>query len=67
MKKIVLILINVYQVTLSPDHGFLAAFFPNGVCRFQPTCSEYTKESIKIHGLIKGLSLGLRQLVRCHP
>lgn len=36
-------------------------------CRFRPTCSEYMIESIKIHGVLCGLFLGIRRILRCHP
>ena len=36
-------------------------------CRFLPTCSEYCKESLKEHGLVKGASYSLKRIIRCHP
>lgn len=36
-------------------------------CRFYPTCSSYTKEAIEVHGPIKGVGLGVRRIVKCHP
>ena len=36
-------------------------------CRFYPSCSEYTKESVKRFGVIKGLYLACRRLLKCHP
>ena len=36
-------------------------------CRFQPTCSEYAREAIEKHGLLRGGTLAVRRLVRCGP
>ena len=54
-----LVLIRVYRVTLSPLFS--------GSCRFVPSCSEYTAEAIRRHGLLKGSWLGVKRLARCHP
>ena len=59
MKKIVLFLIRCYQVLLSPLLG--------RHCRFYPSCSNYTYEAIKKYGLFKGIFLGGKRLLKCHP
>lgn len=62
-----LLLIWVYQKTFSPDHGLPKGLFPNGYCRFYPTCSEYALQALKIYGLFPGLSLSIIRLLKCHP
>ncbi|MDR3710478.1 MAG: membrane protein insertion efficiency factor YidD [Capsulimonadaceae bacterium] len=41
--------------------------FTPAVCRFQPTCSEYAAQAIARHGVVRGVGLALRRVVRCHP
>jgi putative membrane protein insertion efficiency factor len=36
-------------------------------CRFEPTCSVYALDAVRIHGATRGLWLGLRRVLRCHP
>ncbi|WP_344806081.1 membrane protein insertion efficiency factor YidD [Allohahella marinimesophila] len=58
-RSLVLALIRLYKLTLSP--------FIGQHCRYTPTCSSYTSEAIKVHGLRKGAYFGVRRLLRCHP
>jgi len=51
--------IRLYQRTLS---RLLPA-----TCRYRPSCSEYAIQAVQIHGVVKGLWLGLRRILRCHP
>lgn len=67
MKKIILLIIRVYQKTLSLDHGFLGKIIPSRVCRFEPTCSEYSYQAIEKYGVLKGGKLSLKRFVRCNP
>jgi putative membrane protein insertion efficiency factor len=67
MKKTLLLLIRIYQKTISLDHGFISNFFPTRVCRFHPSCSEYTYQSVDKFGILKGVILGSKRVLRCHP
>ena len=58
-KEVALGLIRLYQLTISQ-------VTPSS-CRFIPTCSQYTYETITKYGLLKGVWLGARRLARCHP
>ena len=58
-KRILLLTLDIYKVVLSP------LFW--GSCRFTPSCSNYMREAINIHGTLKGVYLGLRRLLRCNP
>ncbi len=59
MRQILIFLVRVYQ-------SLHLAFF-RGCCRFEPTCSNYMIEALRIHGPLKGLLLGTWRLLRCHP
>ena len=65
IKKAILALIKTYQVLLSFDRGIFKIGKP--VCRFYPTCSQYSLEAIEEFGVLRGGWLTIRRLVRCHP
>lgn len=65
MKTVLNLLIAIYQNILSPFASQLAG--TNSVCRFTPTCSEYTRISIKEKGILVGLYLSLVRLLKCQP
>ena len=62
-----LFLIKLYQKTISLDHGFLRHYVKIRVCRFEPTCSEYTYQAIDKYGVVKGIFLGTYRILRCNP
>ena len=51
--------IRFYQLTL--------AYFFVGACRYEPSCSAYAMEAVRIHGALNGGILAARRLCRCHP
>jgi putative membrane protein insertion efficiency factor len=51
--------VTAYQRLVSP-------WLPRA-CRFAPTCSEYAKQALLAHGLVRGGWLAARRLLRCHP
>jgi putative membrane protein insertion efficiency factor len=53
------LLVRVYQYTLSPIVG--------RQCRFQPTCSNYFIGAVRQHGAIRGSLRGIWRICRCHP
>jgi len=58
-ERIAVLLIRAYQ--------HLAPPLVRGHCRFGPSCSEYARESLERHGLVRGLALAVRRIARCHP
>ena len=46
--------------------AYLSILFA-GSCRFEPTCSRYAYEAIERFGMARGVWLGLKRLLRCHP
>ena len=69
MKRLILRLIRFYQKYLSLDSSFWVQKLLPGlrVCRFQPTCSEYTYQAVDRYGVFRGVWRGVKRVVRCHP
>ena len=58
MKSFLIGMINIYQKLPISSHSY---------CRYTPTCSEYMKQAIERFGVIKGLKLGIKRILRCNP
>ena len=56
---ILIFIIKLYQLLISPILG--------QNCRYLPTCSQYSIESIKKYGLIMGIFLSIKRISKCHP
>lgn len=61
LKDLLLLLLNIFMLLGRPFLG------PRGVCRFEPTCSQYAKQAITKHGAFKGGWLALVRVLKCHP
>ena len=58
IKKVLIFFIKLYRVTPLHCHS---------MCNFTPTCSQYTIDALNKYGVIKGLKLGIKRILRCHP
>ena len=58
-RKFLILIIKCYKYFVSP-------YFHSN-CRYLPTCSEYFIDSLMLNGAIKGLFLGIKRILRCHP
>ena len=58
MKKLIIYIIRLYQITPLHSHS---------MCRFTPTCSQYMIDAIDEYGVLKGIHLGIKRLLKCHP
>ena len=52
-------LVRIYQTLISP--------LTPATCRYQPTCSHYTVEALKTHGIFRGSGLAIKRIFSCHP
>jgi putative membrane protein insertion efficiency factor len=58
-RMLLIVLIRVYQQTFS--------IFLGPACRFTPTCSSYALLAIQRFGIIRGIGLAARRILKCHP
>ena len=59
MRKAVIASLQFYKRWISP-------MLPSA-CRYYPTCSEYMCEAVARYGVLRGVGMGMRRLLRCHP
>ncbi|MBV9266338.1 MAG: membrane protein insertion efficiency factor YidD [Acidobacteriaceae bacterium] len=59
MQTVLILILKGYK-------NFISPFLPSA-CRFRPTCSEYMIDAIAMHGVLRGMWLGIKRLGRCHP
>ena len=59
IKNILIKVINLYKLIVSPYLG--------NNCRYLPTCSEYFIDSLNEYGVLKGILMGTKRILKCHP
>ncbi len=65
MKTFVLQIIKFYRNIVSPIlHRALGV---QNACKFTPTCSEYMLEAVEKYGVFKGVMMGTKRVMSCHP
>ena len=52
-------IIKIYKLILSPYLG--------NNCRYLPTCSQYFIDSLNEYGVLKGILMGTKRILKCHP
>lgn len=60
LRSVVVAPIRLYRAVISP-------LKPAPTCRFHPTCSAYAVDAIETHGVLRGGSLAVRRILKCHP
>jgi hypothetical protein len=65
LQQVLMFAVRLYRWTLSPAKVFL--FGPGCGCRFEPSCSAYALEALRVHGALAGSWLAARRVCRCHP
>jgi putative membrane protein insertion efficiency factor len=58
-RNVCVAILTAYRTVISPLYG--------DVCRYYPSCSHYTLQAIQQHGVVRGIWLGSKRIVRCHP
>lgn len=62
MKNILIFLLKGYKKVISPIFELFGVH-----CKFYPSCSEYMIQAINKYGSLKGVYLGIKRLLKCHP
>ena len=58
---------NYILIKLIKAYKFLISPLLGNSCRYLPTCSDYSIESLKTFGFLKGSYLSLKRIFSCHP
>jgi uncharacterized protein len=59
MRALTVAALRIYKRWVSP-------LLPSA-CRFHPSCSEYMLRAVEKHGAARGMWMGVKRLMKCHP
>ena len=62
-----MLFVKIFFLSIIGAYRWFVAPFIKTQCCFYPTCSQYAIIAITSHGVVRGLYLTLRRLLRCHP
>ena len=60
-------ILTLILIKLIKSYKFLISPLLGNSCRYLPTCSEYSMEALKTHGLFKGIFISTKRILSCHP
>src|SRR5690606_19676390 len=58
-RNLCVLVLRFYRAVISPLYG--------DVCRYYPSCSQYTLRAIQEYGVVRGSWYGAVRIIRCHP
>lgn len=65
IKAVVMFLIDAYRLLFSFDRGLFSFMSPGVVCKYEVSCSLYTKKMVEKYGVASGVGLGLKRIWSC--
>jgi uncharacterized protein len=65
VRVLVIWLLRAVRVALTP-FASMSSVTPR-VCKYEPTCSHYAEEAVRVHGPVRGLAMAAWRLLRCNP
>jgi len=60
-------ILSYILIKIIKGYKFLISPLLGNSCRYLPTCSDYSIDALKEYGLIKGIFMSVKRILRCHP
>ncbi len=65
ISRVLIVLLRGVRLAVTP-FAATTSITPR-VCKYEPTCSHYAEQAIRVHGPVKGLGLAVWRVLRCNP